>query len=94
MPSKDGGPAFPNLHDVEWESGHGLALKHPGMSILDYFAAEAMHAILLSTMTNEAAALTHVERAKRHGIGTREMTAAAAYEIAETMVAEKRRREP
>ena len=35
---KDGGPAFPILDDC----GHGLALRHSGMDLRDWFAGQAL----------------------------------------------------
>lgn len=40
----DGGPAYP-IHRLEWDFGtddRELTTKHPGMTLRDYFAAQAM----------------------------------------------------
>jgi hypothetical protein len=40
---KDGGPAFPNMDDAEFESGsHSPVLTHGGMSLRDWFAGQAL----------------------------------------------------
>lgn len=41
---KDGGPAYPCLDDSG--SGAGLGLRHAGMSLRDFFAANAMQALV------------------------------------------------
>lgn len=41
---KDGGPAFPQRHEI----GDGAYIEYSGLTIRDYFAAKAMQALVTS----------------------------------------------
>lgn len=73
----DGGLAFPALDD----SGTGLCLREPGMTLRDYFAAAALPAIVAA----------YVE-ANGRCVGTDHIhynSAAHAYKMADAMLAER-----
>ena len=69
MSADNSGPAFPSNRDMAHDSKYAYA---PGISIRDYFAAKAMHALLHNASAMEGA--WHVE-------------AKAAYAIADAMLA-------
>lgn len=77
----DGGPAFPGIGEWQREDiGNGHYRRYqeslPGMSLLDYFAGEALKVLL-------AKATSHEGMGYRTGI---------AYDYAECMLAERERR--
>lgn len=89
--SDTGGSAFPSELAKDWrstESGHQAYELFGGMTLLDYFAGQAMQAILSSSVG---------ELAEAHHKGELEnptkFIAETAYDQAEAMIAEKRRRE-
>lgn len=77
--AKDGGPAFPFEYDV----GEGLGrAPHTGMSLRDYFAAQAMVGLSVSWADT--------------AVGRVNFTTAAesAYKAADAMLAERAKAEP
>jgi len=75
MPDRpDGGPAFPAEYRYD-----GLPWVHPGMSLRDWLAAQALPGMIA---TAAAPCLTGVE-------GVEPLLAAAAYRIADAMLAER-----
>lgn len=74
----DGGPAFPYVRSDDWEDAD------PGMSLLDYFAAKAMAAIVSQIGTGTGTDLEQQEQ--------RQAVAKNSYDMAEIMLAEKQRR--
>jgi hypothetical protein len=79
--TNDGGPAFPETF-VPGTSGFTLNM-HPGMTLRDYFAAEAMAAII-GLLRNEDVTL--------HGMRPGELRincAAGAYMLADAMLARR-----
>lgn len=91
--SDDGGPAFPRP-ESEWEGVHGkeYARNQKGMSILDWFAGQAMKSLVAKAPL--------LDREGEHGPKFDQATldqfrrdmAVSAYDYAAAMVAEKRRR--
>ena len=81
----DGGPAFPV------STGHhpDTMMKDPriGMTLRDYFAAEALKGLLSD---NETIAATY-RTAKKAGVGLSKAMAASSYEFADAMLAERGR---
>lgn len=78
MNSPDGGPAFP-MSDL---SGYGIGPEYPacGMSLRDWFAGQAMAAFAINPSAYES-------------VRDDPSCAARAYDLADAMIAEKRRRE-
>jgi hypothetical protein len=57
-PNYDGGPAFPYINDQT----HPTTINH-GMTLRDYFAGQALAAVLVSSKYREASTKDVVERA-------------------------------
>lgn len=54
MPLEDGGPAFPAADENFGHTGHSTTgLASPGMTLRDYFAANALQAIIAADGTYE-----------------------------------------
>ena len=85
MASDDGGPAFPTALSDEWLHPDGY-----GMSLHDLYAGLAMFALI-----NDHDFLVNTVRALTQGMNIRESdaTAGVAFIIADSMIADKRRRE-
>jgi len=66
-----------------------IAPTYPGMSLLDYFSAFAMHAELNSSGANHHAAKALMDAAKRKGLTVEQRIAENAYRLAEAMMKEK-----
>ena len=77
MSKDDGGPAFPNKFTPYTRCAIPTTTCYPGMTLLDWFAGKALSGLRAGSMWNSTSA--HVTR--------------IAYDDAEAMVAEKRRRE-
>jgi hypothetical protein len=84
--NKDGGPAFPSERgSVQMQPPLG---HHHGMSLRDYFAAQAMQAEII-TSTSDAtpeSADALIEAAERAGRSTLDQLAFNAYEWADAML--------
>lgn len=84
----DGGPAYPT---GTWEydgNGNVLPYQEPGMSLRDYFAAQAMSAIFCGDGARMVA-----DRDERYDeTNWAEVVAANAYEMADAMIAERAKR--
>ena len=78
---EDGGPAF-GIADVRDADGVGIAQGHPGMSLLDYFAGQA----LAGAMVN-VTGLGDVSTADR--ALALDKVAAILYEVAGAMIRER-----
>ena len=76
MSTHDGGPAFP-VND-------GALLKHPGMSLRDYFAARQMEAATLANFLADRPPVS---------VDSHQFIAQIAYEQADAMLAERASRE-
>lgn len=74
---KDGGPAFPRQHVVADANDRAFKLGSAGMSLRDYFAANALQGLLSHPTGRKAAA----------GQSVVEAHAVAAYEYADAMLA-------
>jgi hypothetical protein len=74
----DGGPAFPGGHVIEKDSDHYGEPYWDGMSLRDYFAGQALAAVLIESDPQEP-----------HPSNTR--VAERAYGIADAMLAERER---
>ncbi len=86
---KDGGPAFPNRFAEFEDGGVGRLVgvsDHPGMSLRDWFAGMAM-AGWFNVFDKEL--LTQAKREGMDGAELNQTIAAAAYEIADAMLAER-----
>lgn len=86
-PKNDGGPAFPkSLVDNQGriDNSNDFAMCG-GISIRDYFAAAAMQALI----TNEKAYMATGQCANDKGVKVTEMSANAAYDYADAMLAER-----
>ena len=70
----DGGPAFPT---------YGSATQIPGMSLLDYFAGQALAALIQSQSETDVCIVDHVDCSQTF--------ANAAYLIATAMLNERKR---
>lgn len=77
----NGGPAFPH-HVVRESMGH--AYNERGMTLRDWFAGQALPAIVTATSAGQ-----HDPSAK-HGKGVVGSMAADAYEIADAMLAARK----
>ena len=86
-----GGPAYP-VPDViqDWNDPH-LKPGHNGMSLLDRFACDAMHAELLSAGSFEGPACALAEAAEEAGQTPIERIAFNAYRVAQAMLKERAR---
>lgn len=74
MSTKDyGGPAFPTLMETRAHNAEHMPMTH-GMTLRDYFAAKAMHAVMVGPFPGS------------HDAGD---FARHAYEIADAMLAER-----
>jgi len=73
-----GGDAFP------WHCGDGLG--SPGMTLLDYFAAQAMQAEISSAGMNMEAAIALAQAASEAGREVEEQVAFNAYAVARAML--------
>lgn len=94
MKHDTGGPAYPLVLQEKDEEGRVSPVIQGGMTLLDYFAGEAMEAIYISgdhkkAMDNYTPG--EPEPIKRDC--NQHEVAAWAYGVAEAMIAEKRRRE-
>lgn len=74
-------PAFPTKHSVLDPRSTGFQTEE-GMTLLDYFAAKALHGLLSSPM----------ERFR--GSADQRGTAKICYDFAEAMIAERQKRTP
>lgn len=78
----NGGPAFPAMgNDM---SGHGMIGHVPGMTLLDYFAGQALSGLMAYPGDDR--------RGSWNNNASDECVASKAYELAATMLAEKERR--
>lgn len=82
----DGGPAFP---EHRWEDSLHQEVQWTGMSLLDYFAANAMQAVFGCERIVEIAAVHGTKK----GSDMSDFIARFAYEMADTMLKEKANRE-
>lgn len=90
-PVDDGGPAFPQ-HPCP-DCGVVHAPEHvPGMSLLDYFAAKAMHAELVTAGALEGPRDALVEAACEAGRDIEDHIAFNAYKMADAMIAQRKAR--
>ena len=92
-PIDDGGNAFPRVRET-LNPIEGLILTarvdEPGMSLADHIAVEALaHLPLLITTISE----TGERDFTRHKLNNTDWIAGAAYQLADALIAEKRRRE-
>ena len=81
MTDKDGGPAYPL-------DGGCVANGNTGMSLRDWFAGQAMQAMI----TNDAMAKRQTDHASKCGEKPQTATAMAAYILADAMLAERNRK--
>lgn len=72
----DGGPAFPTMTDGGYARG--------GMSLRDWFAGQALPAVLMDTAQVKAVA-------DRMGICLTDAIAEVSYEVADAMLAERKK---
>lgn len=85
----DGGPAFPVMDHSE---GIGSVLRDPGMTLRDYFAAQALPALLLGISQTHA---NNVSRGCNKALAEQETESAirrapaAAYVMADAMLIER-----
>lgn len=86
MPKDDGGQAFPLTSRI---LGH-----EPGMSLRDYFAAQAMLGIVTGCNTNPVRASVLAKDADEHGCKISESIAAMAYELADAMLKQRASLQP
>lgn len=92
MSAHDGGPAFPAMK--KWQAdefgqasntGYFVTEAHGGMSLRDYFAAQAMAASVGVLMTKEL--MPHLEEcSSRKGMTAEEYIADGAYTMADAML--------
>lgn len=82
MSEQDGGPAFPRTGVGNAGQQYDVP-PQDGMSLRDYFAAKAMHAVLTNDKRFVAVAETYEKEA---GIGSRDAVAQYAYEYADAML--------
>ena len=76
-------------------SERGLDLTDPGMTLRDYFAAKAMHALIVEPPWGEGSSATvHAWSKGFHGEDPCERFALVAYRIADAMLAERMKGEP
>lgn len=92
----DGGPAFPCEREVTtydpYRNPNGTAKVHmPGMSLLDYLAGQAAQGLLAACANPDCFAMV-LDEARKAGLSFNEQVAVDAYNKAEHMLAEKRRR--
>lgn len=80
----DGEPAFP----FEYEGDGGQTIPHKGMSLRDYFAAQALNGALARTSVPEWDLIALFGR-NRTAIRREEIIAAEAYRIADAMLARR-----
>ena len=83
-----GGPACP-VHGGGGDDPRNKVLEG-GLTLLDYFAAEAMQALITNPVASQS--ITVLDQ-RSHDDDFARAIAANAYGFAEAMVAEKRRRE-
>jgi hypothetical protein len=94
----DGGPAFPrpSVYDhataVAERSNGIIECGQDGMSLMDFFATVAMHAELVTAGVPGEAADAFIEGKMREGHTVEQHLAFNAYNVAEAMVAERKRR--
>lgn len=86
MSAGDGGAAFPTSIEVTSE-GQTVQLPHPGMSLLDWFAGQAMAALLASPEVVERLSV----EASEDGLLFGEHVAKTAYKFASSMLSERGR---
>ena len=88
----DGGHAYPNAGQMSNDGRQIFAESSPGMTLLDYFAGQAM-----DVMGNNLTFWVPMVKAKlgklAEGFDETQLIPMAAYGIADAMIAEKRRRE-
>lgn len=80
----DGGPAFPSTNNVEL--GGFVTPGHQGMSLRDFFAAQAMHAHLITDTVPGEACNALVEAADNAGREPMDHLCFNAYEVADAML--------
>lgn len=81
----NGGPAFPESYTGPDRPHEGMG---GGMTLLDYFAAKAMQS--LSATQDSMAAIS--KQAKLDGVNSVRFIAAASYDFADAMLAEREKR--
>ena len=74
--TKDGGPAFPVIERQEHVDGQAVCAEWPGMTLLDWFAGQALIGIISRV---DIANTEEPERAISRSVG-------AAYDVAEKML--------
>jgi hypothetical protein len=94
----DGGPAHPQHPDVPMFNPNGeltgwaseyMGKTDPGMSLRDYFAAQALPAVIEIAFADPADAFASREQAAKRGKTPFAAAADMAYEFANAMVARK-----
>lgn len=84
----DGGPAFPCME----RGGNGLDLTHAGMSLRDYFAAKAMHALVVEPpWEHGSTASVHKWSEGFTGNNPLDRFAFASYAMADAMLAARQK---
>jgi len=87
-----GGPAFPTPALIDHETGEVAIDSVPGMTLLDLFAGKALSPCIAALDELSSDGLESV--LKKNGCATtHQLCSKAAYEYADAMIAEKRRRE-
>jgi hypothetical protein len=81
----DGGAAFP-WTDTENDGGLRTETRHPGMSLRDWFAGQALAAIVGPASFDPEAAMSIKTMADNKGLGNAETIALLCYGFAEAMV--------
>lgn len=87
---KDGGPAFPT-REIRDGEGNGIRQAEDGMTLRDYFAAQAMSAEIITSTSDatpeSAYALMAAAKAARRT--PEQQVASNAYKWADAMLAER-----
>jgi hypothetical protein len=84
----DGGPAFPEAGLSGLPNGEFL-YGRAGMSMRDYFAAEAIGALLIAGTASTDAQAMAAQTAIKNGVSILDGLAAKSYEIADAMLAQR-----
>lgn len=85
----DGGPAFPLAYTETNEHGVQFPFTHPGMSMRDWFAGQALAGMVAGAHGSEVSMSGLMDAAAEHGWPIHTVCAKAAYGYADAMLAER-----
>ncbi len=98
---KDGGPAFPTDISMPTFKEEGGVLTetgqfrfhHPGMTLREYYAGQALAGLLAGCVGNTDAAPAFLKSASNRSVDVNNIIAAMAGEVADAMLAEQEKKQ-